>query len=362
MEFPGQKSKSAICEMKSQVRANRLRRTAQTCTGRPPTSYRTIEEKVSHPDNEIAILQTHVLYKGAIPESERWGVLTLTTQRILFSATQGVTRLSRPLESVEGVWWRENGPLETLRVEYYGGLVDEFIEPASGAYWAATILRAKTTREARVQGLRPRQEDIILQQRMHLRFQGLQPETWGTLTLTTTRIQFVRDRAGPLFNSPLGSLENAWPEIVSQGPGRELRLGVFGYGLVVFDSDSLSAELWVKAILQAKENFLTAVLPPPVSPRHPPPKSSHSVPPPGNAAKPPPHQERAEPPRPPSKADLRRRYLDFMGLPEEATSEEIRTRYLDLAKIYHGDHWRDKPKASNDMMKKLNEARDFLGG
>jgi curved DNA-binding protein CbpA len=43
-----------------------------------------------------------------------------------------------------------------------------------------------------------------------------------------------------------------------------------------------------------------------------------------------------------------------------ATKQEIHERYLALAKIYHPDHWHSTPKASREMMRRLNEARDYL--
>ena len=105
--------------------------------------------------------------------------------------------------------------------------------------------------------------------------------------------------------------------------------------------------------------------PPPPRQSTPPPRDSprppgQSVPPSGDTNQKPPHTEREQASKSTPIADERRRHLGFMGLPMNATQQQIRERYRDLAKIYHPDHWRARPKASLDMMKKLNEARDFL--
>jgi hypothetical protein len=87
--------------------------------------------------------------------------------------------------------------------------------------------------------------------------------------------------------------------------------------------------------------------PPPSRPPQPP---RGSVPP---TRDPPPGSRSAE-------AD-RERLLVFMNLPTNATKEQIRGRYRELAKMYHPDHSRPKSKTAEEMMKKLNEAKDFFG-
>jgi curved DNA-binding protein CbpA len=50
-----------------------------------------------------------------------------------------------------------------------------------------------------------------------------------------------------------------------------------------------------------------------------------------------------------------------MNLPANATKELIRERYRELAKLYHPDRSRVKSKTAEEMMKKLNEAKDYFG-
>lgn len=55
-------------------------------------------------------------------------------------------------------------------------------------------------------------------------------------------------------------------------------------------------------------------------------------------------------------------YYEILGVPENASREEIRNAYRELVKKYHPDQYRDNPLSdlAQEKMKEINEAYDYL--
>lgn len=57
-----------------------------------------------------------------------------------------------------------------------------------------------------------------------------------------------------------------------------------------------------------------------------------------------------------------KKYFEILGVPENASREEIRNAYRELVKKYHPDQYRDNPLSdlAQEKMKEINEAYDYI--